>query len=188
MPPPIVLPWPLPKLVTSGTSTLALPAAEFQFHVDAGHQGAIQLLEEAVGRALRTLAVAARKCGGGGNGNATHATLTELSVRIASTAPPLLVAGVNESYTLEVCDGPTPTAVLAAATPWGALHGLETFLQIVTCAPALALPGAPWAIADAPRFAHRGLLLDTSRHLLPVPALLRSLPPLMGDARPSVRM
>ena len=49
----------------------------------------------------------------------------------------------------------------------GALRGLETLLQLSNS------DGVPAEaeIRDAPRFPHRGVLLDSSRHFLPVPTL-----------------
>ena len=57
---------------------------------------------------------------------------------------------------------------------YGCLRGLETFSQLVVRGGGgWGVPGAPVAIADAPRFRHRGVMLDTSRHFLP-PATLRA--------------
>ncbi|KAJ6429090.1 hypothetical protein OIU84_020681 [Salix udensis] len=58
-----------------------------------------------------------------------------------------------------------------ANTVYGALRGLETFSQL--CAfdyetKTVQIYKAPWYIVDKPRFAYRGLLLDTSRHYLPI--------------------
>ena len=57
-----------------------------------------------------------------------RATLAQLSVNVISSDVTLR-AGVNESYRLELFDAQPST--LTAQTVWGALHGLETFTQLV---------------------------------------------------------
>ena len=77
----------------------------------------------------------------------------------------------NESYSLEV----TPSAAhLKAPTVVGAIHGLETFLQLVqndgTNHFLLAV-----SIEDSPRFRWRGLMIDVSRHFQPIEVIKRTL-------------
>jgi hexosaminidase len=84
---------------------------------------------------------------------------------------PVQELGEDESYTLEV----TPTgAKLHAATPLGTMHGLQTFLQLVAITPdGFAAPAV--SIQDQPRFPWRGLMIDVSRHFIPLPVLKRNL-------------
>ena len=79
--------------------------------------------------------------------------------------------GEDESYTLEV----TPSAVnLSAPTTLGAMHGLQTLLQLVKAGPnAFAVPAV--TIHDTPRYAWRGLMLDSCRHWMPVEVVKRNL-------------
>ena len=79
--------------------------------------------------------------------------------------------GEDESYTLDV----SPTgAKLHAANPLGTLHGLQTFLQLVAIAPdGFAVPAMH--IEDRPRFPWRGLMMDVSRHFLPLEVVKRNL-------------
>lgn len=85
----------------------------------------------------------------------------------------MAVQGVEEveRYTLAISpDG----ATLQAATVVGALRGLETLLQLVEADSAtFFLPAL--SIADEPRFPWRGLLVDVSRHFMPVEQLKRTL-------------
>ena len=93
------------------------------------------------------------------------------------TALPAL--GQDESYQLDV----TPSgANLQAATVAGALHGMETFLQLIQPGPdGFQAPAVH--IADQPRFAWRGLMLDCSRHFLPLEVIERNL-----DAMAAVKL
>jgi len=78
---------------------------------------------------------------------------------------------MNESYTINI---QSPVSTLSADNVFGALRGLETFSQLVYGFGNNYYIN-PWTIADQPRFAWRGLLIDTSRHFLPVNTILRIL-------------
>lgn len=79
--------------------------------------------------------------------------------------------GEDESYHLEI----TPDAAyLSAPNPLGAMHGLQTFLQLVRITPGgFTVPAL--TIDDRPRFAWRGLMLDAGRHFMPLDVVYRTL-------------
>jgi hexosaminidase len=77
----------------------------------------------------------------------------------------------NESYRLIV---KSTKILLDAETDIGALRGLETLLQLLNVDEnGYYFPGVD--IADAPRFPWRGLLMDVSRHFMPVDVVKRNL-------------
>ncbi|XP_046890703.1 beta-hexosaminidase subunit alpha isoform X2 [Hypomesus transpacificus] len=78
----------------------------------------------------------------------------------------------SESYKLNVS---TNQAELRTETVWGALRGLETFSQLVYQDDLGTYFVNKTEIEDFPRFQFRGILLDTSRHYLPVEAILKTL-------------
>jgi len=72
----------------------------------------------------------------------------------------------DESYQIVVNADGSP-ATIHAATVYGALRGIETISQMVVYdydSAMYILPNAPWTISDAPRFPHRGLMIDVGRH------------------------
>ena len=82
-----------------------------------------------------------------------------------------LVLGEDESYRLVVT---TVSVELQAATDIGALRGLETFLQLLALDErGVTLPVVD--IVDEPRFAWRGLMIDSSRHFMPIEMVKRNL-------------
>jgi hexosaminidase len=99
---------------------------------------------------------------------AAPATLKVTVGRAATGFPPI---DMDESYALTV----TPEGVtLTAPETWGALHGLETLLDLVE--PALGGLSLPVVtVEDRPRFRWRGLLIDSGRHFIPVDVLKRNL-------------
>lgn len=83
------------------------------------------------------------------------------------------VQGVDEDegYVLDISAG---GVALRAETVVGAMRGLETLLQLVSNdSSSFFLPGL--TITDAPRFPWRGLLVDASRHFMPVDQIKRTL-------------
>lgn len=83
----------------------------------------------------------------------------------------LPINGVDESYNLSI-NG--KQIVLDAATTAGALHGLQTLLQLTTKnGDSFTFPVVK--INDAPRFPWRGLMIDVSRHFIPLEVLKRNI-------------
>ena len=79
--------------------------------------------------------------------------------------------GEDESYSLEVAPA---GAKLHAANPLGTLRGLQTFLQLVSVtANGFAAPAV--SIQDEPRFPWRGLMIDSSRHFIPLEVIKRNI-------------
>jgi hexosaminidase len=82
-----------------------------------------------------------------------------------------LVVGEDESYQLTITEN---QVTLKAETDIGALRGLETFLQLLSVdEKGYYFPAV--VINDAPRFPWRGLLIDVSRHFMPVEVIERNL-------------
>jgi hexosaminidase len=102
-----------------------------------------------------------------------------VEIRCAAASAEVPAPGEDESYSLDVATG---GAVLTAPCERGVLHGLETLLSL------LHKDDQGWFlqpahVADRPRFAWRGLLIDVSRHWEPMPVIERNL-----DAMAAVKL
>ncbi|XP_007548937.1 beta-hexosaminidase subunit beta isoform X2 [Poecilia formosa] len=169
--------WPLPQNVQISDVSLKLSSSSFSI-TDAKESGAgasCGLLQLAYKRYYEYIFGGAKKQKVNRNARAGPTDLLELQVWI--TSPDSECDGYpsvssDESYELTVDQ---PIAVLKAPKVWGALHGLETFSQLVYEDEYGTKTINSTVISDFPRFPHRGILLDTSRHFLPVKVILTNL-------------
>ncbi|KAI1304971.1 Beta-hexosaminidase subunit alpha [Halotydeus destructor] len=103
--------------------------------------------------------------------------LTNLTIQVRGVCQTWPTVDMDEMYTLRIATEDFPgQAYLFANSVWGAIRGLETFAQLVHSTG----NGNEFAvnstfILDYPRFSHRGFMVDTSRHFIPVGSLLRNL-------------
>ncbi|XP_028457093.1 beta-hexosaminidase subunit beta isoform X2 [Perca flavescens] len=167
--------WPLPQKVK--ISDISFKLTSFNI-VDAKESSAgpsCSLLQDAYRRYYEYMFGSAKRQGPRKSRRTGPSELTKLQVWI--TSPDSECDGYpsvtsDESYELSV---DLPYAVLKAPKVWGALHGLETFSQLVYEDEYGAKSINSTAISDFPRFAHRGILLDSSRHFLPLKVILANL-------------
>lgn len=164
---------PLPSSMTRGEGALIITPAggapsTFTFNYGQTHD---PRLETAVRRALILLG---RTCGGDVlRSTIDHSAPAHPSLLINVAAPGEEVQTIDEdeSYQLQI----TPEqATLTAPNDLGAMHGLQTLLQLAMLQRgACVLPAV--SINDAPRFRWRGFMLDVSRHFEPVSVIERTL-------------
>jgi hexosaminidase len=97
--------------------------------------------------------------------------IAALVIQSASGTKTVQELGEDESYQLDIAGR---GARLTAPTTLGVMRGLQTFLQLVqTTAGGFAVPAI--SIEDSPRFPWRGLMIDSSRHFIPVDVIKRNL-------------
>ena len=100
--------------------------------------------------------------------NDANATLL---IETNSTGNAIPQLGDDESYNLEITNS---QAKLTAPTTVGAMRGLETFLQLLEGdKDGFYFPAV--SIKDQPRFAWRGLMIDSARHFMPLDVIKRNL-------------
>ena len=158
-----LMPQPAHLTVQSGglDLTTQFTASEDKFH-DARLDGAVSRLlkrvENQTGLQIATVPVS-------GSANAT------LTVTVDGAGEAVQSDDEVESYSLDVTSS---GAHLHAATVVGAIHGLETFSQLIQANGSGFFEPAV-SIQDSPRFRWRGLMIDVSRHYQPIDVIRRTL-------------
>lgn len=146
--------WPLPKDYTFGQDNLILNQ-QFRFAYESG-SASNSILDNAFLRYNKLFKIPSTSVG----------PLTTCSVSVSQSTIPSIIDS-DESYTLDITS--SGQCSLTAKTTWGMLHALETFSQLLIrdiSSHDVILANSPIHISDIPRFGHRGMLIDTSRHYL----------------------
>lgn len=154
--------WPIPISVTEGNAIAVINPA-----LTINVKPASTLVSDYAARIAALIFVQ------GANEPPASATAV-LNIIIANPSTPLAL-GVDESYSLTIPDDGS-AATLTSNTAYGAMMGLQTFSQAVRYdfdAQQYIVQSAPLVINDAPKFAWRGILVDTSRHWLSLYHLYR---------------
>jgi hypothetical protein len=161
--------WPLPRKWKNGTSMLMLSRANWKFNVV---NATVPTLTAAFARFQNVVFAHSIDVHKQTNA-ALNKQISGLDISVGSIDESHPQLETDESYSLSIpADG--SNAKVRAKTIYGAMHALETFSQLVSFdfdASCYKIEQAPWEIEDQPRFQHRGLLIDTARHFLPVVAL-----------------
>ncbi len=98
-------------------------------------------------------------------------TNAKFIIEAKRTSPVIPKLGEDESYRLEIN---SDQIKLTANTTFGAMRGLETFLQLLEGdAKGFYFPAV--LITDEPRFPWRGLMIDVARHYQPMHVLKRNI-------------
>ncbi|KAK7295676.1 hypothetical protein RJT34_18587 [Clitoria ternatea] len=172
--------WPLPSHFTSGDHSLSVDPSLSLSVAGNGAASATSILTIAFDRYRGIIfkhggvSLLVRKLKETFIVSASSYDLSTLNITVHSNNNQLQL-GVDESYTLLVPKSKDSSVAgevtIEANTVYGALRGLETFSQLCSfdyTTKTVKIYKAPWSIQDKPRFAYRGLMLDTSRHYLPI--------------------
>lgn len=111
--------------------------------------------------------------------NHTLQTIKSIEIHISSDDVKLS-QGLNESYTISIKEELSPV-VIESGNVFGALYALESLGQLLEFGwlddgdAIYVIRNIPIWIEDFPWYEHRGLLIDTSRHFLPLDLILDNL-------------
>ncbi|KAH9600223.1 Glycoside hydrolase family 20 [Trypanosoma melophagium] len=154
--------WPMPQNYTNGTETVVIDGANMRLFSKCGSS---EKLTSSFDRFVKRTFTHRR----GELGEGVRA-VSVVAVCVRNVSVPLQL-GVSEAYRLSASvDG----IMVECEEIYGCYHGLETLSQLISfnySSRQYELHHAPWRVDDFPRFSHRGVLVDTSRHFYPVPVL-----------------
>ena len=187
--------WPAPQSIQLGSARLELPAS-FRLQLDpscpAGGSAAPpgSVLSAAIARYQTILRPPSSAAIPPQHASARDLAAVSVCVR---TADESLGPDTPEDYSLHIpangvsgdgsSSGGAVTGSINATTVYGALHAFETLTQLcgITTQDPHRVGGSPYnysglgyigvapvTVVDAPRFRHRGLMIDTGRRFLPV--------------------
>lgn len=165
--------WPLPKEFTKGDET-RIVSSEVSFQ----SEQLSPTLSEAFGRYKDIMFPSFGPLSGDVDDpdpihNPKMVTSIAVSVKDWSEKHPQI--DTAEDYTLVVPSESSMDAskiLIEATTIYGALRAMDTLSQLVQYdadSDIYIIKSSSWRIADEPRFPHRGILIDTARHFLPLP-------------------
>lgn len=159
--------WPAPKQYTRGNTTRTVDSGRFAF----ASATKDRVLSAAFARYQPGLLFPHTQGPDASKADPLTLQVTVAQAPNASASPQL---DTDESYSLTIpAQG---GATLHATSVFGVLRGLETFAQLVRfdfSTETYHIAQTPWTITDAPRFPHRGLMLDTARHFETLAAIRR---------------
>lgn len=98
--------------------------------------------------------------------------IKEVSIRYKGQCEMYPYMGMNEYYTIDI---DSSGAVITGQSIWAVNLAIETLSQLLENVGRDQFKLPLLSIVDYPRFKHRGLMLDTSRHYLPMRSLLQTL-------------
>lgn len=156
--------WPMPRSISQGTTALKI-SPRLSFTV-AGNSSALPSLDAALNR-FRSIAFQHRVSPVAGP------ALTSMDVRVRDPDA-LLGFGMDEQYNLTIPADPAGSGLIESNTLFGLYHALETITQLLQFDfddENYQITGVPLRIDDGPRFPWRELMVDTSRHFLPLTVL-----------------
>lgn len=164
--------WPKPTgptklsniVATINPATLVLRASNFKIHEEFWTENKKRFLEQITAKLPKSIKLNDGK---------------QLIVNIDVTKlDDILTLETDESYRIHAAelDG-NIVVTIEATTIFGARHGLETLSQLIVfddIRNELQIVGE-FSIQDAPKFKHRGLLLDTARNYFSVESIKRTI-------------
>lgn len=170
-----VLIWPTPTGATRlGHGTVELHVGQLSFSMgrSVGAASDRDVLARAFRRTCKRLfpvATASRREAPAGNQRGVDVVVEVNEAEVE------LGLGMNESYRLK---GEIDGVRLTAETVWGALRGLETLWQLAARGQSketVVFRSVPFSVVDGPAQPWRGVMMDSSRHFLPVSDIKRLL-------------
>uniref|UniRef100_A0A915IJ71 beta-N-acetylhexosaminidase n=1 Tax=Romanomermis culicivorax TaxID=13658 RepID=A0A915IJ71_ROMCU len=156
-------PWPMPQKMELGPENMTVSGENFKFISTLQ----CDILDEAITR-YKKIIFASKE-----SSPVTSSSMVQLNIDVETSCEKYPHENMNENYTLWIWRN--GTGLLKAPSIWGALRGLETFSQLFYSLDLKQLYIRTAEITDYPRFGFRGILIDTSRHFVEVPTLLKNL-------------